>query len=305
MQSPTPMTITASIGKVHEPQPTATAAKDDADVPAATRAVIARRIRRAARRHQGLLNHVLQHTEQLVQQPFPVPTLEVGVSDLKSAYVNAWINPAAYPHVERCRVLQLMLEGDILPTIAQYPGFSVKSCATLTDELDGRLELIKERLRVSDLLLDGLRRLSELMFQQLASASGPSGLRVEVPMTLLEACRAVDIDMPTAGTQAEVYSLIAARWRQIEDETVKFHLEALRLQLEVRRLGLYLTTAQHLAKEAADLLLNHLDDDDATSPDDLGPIKSTLLECAENPFLGRWPSPLGQGLGFHGAALKP
>jgi hypothetical protein len=306
MQTSTPITNPTALSHAFEPHASAVDGNDSTLPVAELTSAAARDINRGVQRHRTLIGNVLRHTEQLVQQPCRTPVMEIEYENMASTYSNCWVYPAAYPRVERGCLLQLRLEGDILPTTAQYQGLGLARVASLLDELGRKLDTIRERLHLSDVLLDGLRELSELMFRHLSlSSSSTTELRMEMPGNLRDAFLSIKIQLPSLATPLEVYALVAERWCQIEHDIVEFQIEALKIQLERQRLGLYLTTAHYLAKEAADLLLNQIDDDDAIGPDDFNPARSTLQECMEDPFLGRWPSPSGQRLGTQGAALTP
>jgi hypothetical protein len=298
MQTSTTITKPTVLSYAFEPHACAIDGNDSTLHVAELTSAAARDINCGVQRHRALIGNVIRHTEQLVQQPCRTPAMEIEYENMASAYSNCWMYPAAYPRVERCRSLQLRLEGDILPTTAQYQGLSLARGASLAEELGSKLDIVRERLQLSDVLLAGLRELSELMFRHLSlSSSSTTALRMEMPGNLRDAFLSIKIQLPSLATPLEVYALVAERWCQIEHDIVEFQIEALKIQLERQRLGLYLTTAQYLAKEAADLLLNQIDNDNAIGPDDFNPAKSALQECADDPFLGSWPSPSGQRLG--------
>ena len=77
--------------------------------------------------------------------------------------------------------------------------------------------------------------------------------------------------------------------RSVAQET----LQVLSLTLQVLRLGLYRSAGQYLSDQANTLLSQHLEDEDWV---ELGQVHRggiLLKNCAEDPFLSRWPNGLG------------
>jgi hypothetical protein len=253
------------------------------------------RVGHTARNHRALMDRVVRHTERKVYQPCPHPVEDKQAQsprlDVEYAYV--WVLPQAYPRLERCRSLQLRLEGDILGTATQHEVMDLARCDALIDNMRLQLALATERMQLNQGLLDGVKNLADLLFRTLSLDSATKDLEIPLSDSVRRTFAIAGIDLPASVVPVQAYTLIAARWAEIEYTITELSLEALTLQLGQHRLGFYRTVAQYLVSEAQDLIKHQLDDEDCLGPGDIHPVESMLKDCIAEPFLGRWPGASG------------
>jgi hypothetical protein len=250
----------------------------------------ARALSYAVQRHRALVTGVIRFTEQQVHQPCATPAV---LDTPQAAYSHLCVKPSASARLERCRGLQLRLEGDVLQTAALHQPFHLECCESVAQDMGLKRAMAKDRLRLNEELLGGLQHVTDLIFRSLALDPNSTELQVSVSDMVRQAFAAAGIDIPALAMPLEIYASVAARWVAIEREITELHLQVLQLELGQRRLSLYHSIAQYLASEARALIETQLDHDDALLPGEVHLAESQLMDCIDDPFLGRWPHPLG------------
>ena len=246
-----------------------------------------------AQRQDKLIESVLSCTEHYVGQPCPYPLEAEQTASSRLAYTFYDINPLAYPCLEQSEELQLRLEGDILPTAAQCNPLTLASCDALLQGLETQKSLAQGMLTTKLKLIKALQEMARSLFRQHTQDGQLGGFPVPLSPAILDAFQSFEIDTDEWASPAQAYAGICRIWAEMERSVAQETLQVLSLTLQVLRLGLYRSAGQYLSDQANTLLSQHLEDEDWV---ELGQVHRggiLLKNCAEDPFLSRWPNGLG------------